>query len=277
MNIKRVIFTLTIALLSVPTIAADMNPIKFGDSIEKIKSEHICSFSDLAPSGISDQVIFCGDYKFNGTTYPLMVFGIDDKAEKSVIVFNQDLVNDGLKYLSELGEAPTYADSQESFDTINTAPNKKAAIELNNGTTKYTMQSDSNGYVSATLSFSSPLFLKAELDPNAQVNVKSSTNDKEQSFLQELNGVWATYVESYQLKLNGKSPYMVVNGTAKYPLTVKGIDYDNQIVHLQIKVKKAVVMNIYIRKIDSKQDNSFFLSISIDDEAPKIMNFVRNL
>ncbi|KJF84730.1 hypothetical protein GLP30_04895 [Photobacterium phosphoreum] len=278
MKLKTISALLMAALFSTVANASTFNPIKFGESINKIKTSDICTFHEDEPSGIADQVMICFDYHYDGKTYPLIVFGINGKAQKAVVMFNQDSVNDGLKYIAESGKTPTFSDTPENFRAIDQEPNKKASIVLDNGLTRYTMQSSDKGNVTALLAFSSPAFLKAENDPKALVKVKQQHNQvnvKQQNFLKSFNGVWATHNLSYQFRLDGKSPILVEN-QIPYRLKVKDIDYSNSIVHLNFFIEGQVAGNIYIRKI-TNNDGSYYLTISVNDEAPDRLSFVRKL
>ena len=277
MEIKTISTLLMVALFSTAATASIFNPIKFGESIRQIKNSDLCTFKDLEPSGISDQVMICGDYQYDGKTYPLIVYGIDGKAQKALVIFNQDSVNDGLKYIAESGKKPTFSDTPEAFRVVDQEPNKQASVVLDNGLTRYTMQSGEQGNVTALLAFSSPVFLKAENDPKAQVKVKQQHNQenmKQQNFLKSFNGVWANN-SSYQFKLDGKSP-ILIEDRIPFRLQVKDIDYGNSIVHLDFFIEGKIAGNIYIRKI-TDDDGSYYLTISVNDQVPKRLGFVRKL
>ena len=278
MKLISSIVLICITLFSAFTLASKkpqtINPIKFGTSLSEIKNSNLCKFTSVGSSGIADEILMCDNYHYNGNQYLLTVFFIDDKAQKSMITFNQQHVNDGLKYLFETGDTPTYADTEEAFTLVDEKPNQHASIVMNNGLTRYTMQSDPHGYVFAGLMFSSQAFLQAEKNQNGQVKHQQQNNEQ-QEFLSDFNGVWAIRSKAYKIKLTGTKPSLLEN-SVPFPIIVKDIDYDNDIAHLQVVAKKMVIGDIYLRKVTSG-NNSYYLTMSVNDEAPKNMSFVRKL
>lgn len=91
-------------------------------------------------------------------------------------------------------------------------------------------------------------------------------NTKQQNFLKLFNGVWATHRLSYQFKLDGKSPILIEN-RIPYRLQIKDIDYGNSIVHLHVFIEGKITDN----------DGSYYLTISVNDQVPNRLGFVRKL